>query len=138
MNSVVKNFIELTITDIENKSYTQLFSEWYDNHSCVNKTADYNNLNDLFEVFQSVNIDLYHESETARKSIIAEHMFVYIDNLLRDPYVEEVSLPQIINHLNSKLAINLIDLNNIFKEVAKRISGKHKVLIVPFKIKRNK
>ena len=99
---------------------------------------DYYRLSELFEIFDKIEINLYKESESARKDIVAEHMYDYIDDILsNDSDVSEITLPEVIKHLNSKLGISLIDLNNLFKDVTQRLSARYDIIRLPFKIQRN-
>lgn len=138
MRAVVKEFIEDTIFLVECEDYYELFTLWYLHYVEEGHSKDYENLNELFNVFDSAGIDLFHASERARKDIIAEHMYEYIYDILdNDPTAVEIPLPDVIKHLNSKLHISLIDLNNIFKQVGQHIQGSFNVRIEPFKIVRN-
>ena len=139
MTHHVQEFIESTIDLIEKKEYHEVFTIWYIHYydgSGLGK--DHQNLQELFNVFTAADIDLYKESEEARKDIIAEHMYDYIDDVLaNDPDVREITLPEVLKHLNSKLNINLIDLNKLFKGVILSLSGRYDITILPFKIVRN-
>jgi hypothetical protein len=140
MTHHVQEFIESTIDLIEKQEYHEVFTIWYVQYydgSGLGK--DYQNLQELFSVFNAADIDLYADSEEARKDIIAEHMYDYIDHVLsNDPDVSEITLPEVIKHLNSKLSISLIDLNNLFKEVSSSLSGRYDITRLPFKIQRNR
>ena len=140
MTHHVQEFIESTIDLIDKQEYHEVFTIWYLHYydgSDLGK--DYQNLQELFKVFEAADIDLYADSEEARKDIIAEHMYDYIDHVLaNDPDVSEITLPEVIKHLNSKLSISLIDLNNLFKEVSSSLSGRYDITRLPFKIQRNR
>lgn len=136
----VKDFIESTIDLIEKKEYHEVFTIWYLHYyDGEGLGKDYQNLQELFKVFDTVGVDLYKESESARKDIVAEHMYDYIDHVLaNDTDVSEITLPEVIKHLNSKLSISLIDLNNLFKDVTQRLSAQYDIIRVPFKLQRRK
>ena len=140
MTHHVQEFIESTIDLIDKQEYHEVFTIWYLHYydgSGLGK--DYQNLQELFNVFNAADIDLYADSEEARKDIIAEHMYDYIDHVLaNDPDVSEITLPEVIKHLNSKLSISLIELNNLFKEVSSSLSGRYDITRLPFKIQRNR
>lgn len=138
MKHHVQEFIESTIDLIEKQEYHEVFTIWYLHYYDEKGLGgDYQNLQELFKVFDSVEIDLYKESEEARKDIVAEHMYDYIDDVLaNDPDVNEITLPEVLKHINSKLNISLIDLNNLFKEVGSRLSGNYDINILPFRIVR--
>lgn len=140
MTHHVQEFIESTIDLIEKQEYHQVFTVWYLHYyDGEGLGKDYQNLQELFNVFNAVNIDLYADSEEARKDIIAEHMYDYLDHVLaNEPDVFEITLPEVIKHLNSKLSISLIDLNNLFKEVSSSLSGRYDITRLPFKIQRNR
>ena len=139
MTHHVQDFIESTIDLIEKQEYHQVFTIWYlQYYNGEGLGGDYRNLQELFKIFETSGIDLYTDSEKARKDIIAGYMYDYIDDVLtNDLDVSEITLPEVIKELNSKLHISLIDLNNIFKEVAQHIQGSFNVRIEPFKIVRN-
>ena len=140
MTHHVKDFIEATIDLIEKKEYHEVFTIWYLHYydgSGLGK--DHQNLEELFKVFDAIDIDLYKESEEARKDIIAEHMYDYLDDILtNDPDVSEVGLPQVVQNLNSKLDVRLITLNELFKEVTTKLSATHDIIRLPFKIQRRR
>ena len=140
MTHHVQEFIESTIDLIEKQEYHEAFTIWYLHYyDGEGLGGDYQNLQELFKIFEAADIDLYNDSEAARKDIIAEHMYDYIDDVLaNDPDVSEITLPEVIKHLNSKLSISLIDLNNLFKEVSSSLSGRYDITRLPFKIQRNR
>ena len=140
MTHHVQEFIESTIDLIDKQEYHEVFTIWYLHYyDGEGLGKDYQNLQELFNVFNAANIDLYADSEEARKDIIAEHMYDYIDHVLaNDPDVSEITLPEVIKHLNSKLSISLIDLNNLFKEISSSLSGRYDITRLPFKIQRNR
>lgn len=139
MTHHVQEFIESTIDLIEKQEYHEVFTIWYLHYYDEKGLGrDYQNLQELFKVFDSVEIDLYNESEEARKDIVAEHMYDYLDDVLaNDPDVNEITLPEVLKHINSKLNISLIGLNNLFKEVSSSLSGRYDITILPFKIVRS-
>ena len=139
MRAIVKEFIEATVDLIDSEEYYEMFTLWYFQFVEEGHSKDYVNLDELFKVFDSAGIDLFHASEHARKDVIAEHMYEYIYDILdNDPTIVEIKLPDVIKHLNSKLYISLIDLNKIFKQVAQHIQSSFDVRIAaPFKIVRN-
>ena len=139
MTHHVQEFIESTIDLIEKKEYHEVFTIWYLHYYDGEGTRnDSQNLQELFNVFNAADIDLYVDSEKDRKDIITEHMYDYIDHILsNDPDVSEITLPEVIKHLNSKLGINLIDLNNLFKDVTQRLSARYDIIRLPFKLQRN-
>ena len=138
MTHHVQEFIESTINLIDKQEYHEVFTIWYLHYYDGGGLGkDYQNLQELFKIFEAADIDLYNDSEAARKDIIAEHMYDYIDDVLAtDPDVSEITLPDVIRHLNSKLSISLIDLNNLFKEVSSSLSVKYNIDRLPFKIVR--
>lgn len=140
MTHHVQEFIESTIDLIDKQEYHEVFTIWYLHYYDEKGLGkDYQDLQELFKVFDSVDIDLYTESESARKDIVAEHMYDYIDDILaNDPDVLEITLPEVIKHLNSKLSISLIDLNNLFKDVSYRLSNTYDIIRLPFKIQRRR
>ena len=140
MTHHVQEFIESTIDLIEKQEYHEAFTIWYlYYYDGQNPRGDYPNLQELFKIFDSVNIDLYRESESARKDIISEHMYDYIDDILdNDPDVSEIRLPDVLRQLNSHLELSLIDLNNLFKEVSQKLSNTYDIVILPFKIQRRR
>ena len=136
MTHYVQEFIESTIDLIDKKEYHEVFTIWYLHYS--QSGQDYDRLSELFEIFDKIEINLYKESESARKDIITEHMYDYIDDILsNDSDVSEITLSEVIKHLNSKLGISLIDLNNLFKDVTQRLSARYDIIRLPFKIQRN-
>ena len=139
MTHHVQEFIESTIDLIEKKEYHSVFTTWYFHYYNGEGTrSDSQNLQELFNVFNAADIDLYADSEKARKEIIAEHMYDYIEDVLsNDSNASEITLPEVIKHLNSKLGISLIDLNNLFKDVTQRLSARYDIIRLPFKIQRN-
>jgi hypothetical protein len=140
MTHHVQEFIESTIDLIEKQEYHEVFTIWYLHYyDGEGLGKDYQNLQELFKVFDAVDINLYKESESARKDIIAEHMYEYLDDILaNDPDVSEIDLPEVIKHLNSKLSVSLIDLNNLFKDVSQRLSNTYDIVRLPFKIQRKR
>lgn len=138
MTHHVQEFIESTIDLIDKQEYHEVFTIWYLHYyDGAGLGKDYQNLQELFNVFTAADIDLYADSEEARKDIIAEHMYDYIDHVLaNDPDVSEITLPEVIKHLNSKLSISLIDLNNLFNEVSSSLSGRYDIDRLHFKIVR--
>ena len=140
MTHHVQEFIESTIDLIEKQEYHEVFTIWYLHYyDGEGLGGDYQNLQELFKIFEAADIDLYNDSEAARKDIIAEHMYDYLDDVLaNDPDVSEITLPEVIKHLNSKLSISLIELNNLFKEVSSSLSGRYDITRLPFKIQRNR
>lgn len=139
MTHHVQEFIESTIDLIDKKEYHEVFTIWYLHYYDRGGLGkDYQNLQELFNVFNAADIDLYADSEKARKEIIAEHMYDYIEDVLsNDSNASEITLPEVIKHLNSKLGISLIDLNNLFKDVTQRLSARYDIIRLPFKIQRN-
>ena len=140
MTHHVQEFIESTIDLIDKQEYHEVFTMWYLHYyDAEGLGKDYQNLQELFKVFEAADIDLYADSEEARKDIIAEHMYDYLDHVLaNDLDVSEITLPEVIKHLNSKLSISLIELNNLFKEVSSSLSGRYDITRLPFKIQRNR
>lgn len=140
MTQHVKEFIESTIDLIENEKYHEAFTIWYLHYSnAADGKSDYQHLEELFQIFNSIGIDLYNKSESARKEIIAEYMYDYIDDVLtNDPDVQEITLPDVVKHLNSKLEVRLITLNELFKEVSTKLSPTHDIIRLPFNIRRRK
>ena len=139
MTHHVQEFIESTIDLIEKKEYYEVFTIWYlhyyDSGGLLGK--DYQNLQELFQIFEAADLNLYNDSEAARKDIIAEHMYDYMDDVLtNDPDVSEITLPEVVRDLNSKLGVSLIDLNNLFKDASQRLSSTHNITRLPFKIQR--
>lgn len=139
MTDHVKEFIESTIDLIEKREYHEVFTIWYLHYyDGKGLGSDYQNLQELFHIFDEADINLYRESESARKDIVAEHMYEYIDDILNNnPDVSEITLPEVIKHLNSKLGISLIDLLNLFKDVTQGLSARYDIIELPFKIQRN-
>ena len=109
MTHHVQEFIESTIDLIEKKEYHEVFTIWYLHYYDGEGTrSDSQNLQELFNVFNAADIDLYADSESARKDIVAEHMYDYIDDILdNNPDASEITLPEVVKHLNSKLGISL-------------------------------
>ena len=140
MTHHVQEFIESTIDLIEKKEYHEAFTIWYlYYYDGQNPRGDYPSLQELFKIFDSVDIDLYRESESARKDIIGEHMYEYINDILaNDPDTSEIRLPDVLRQLNSHLELSLIDLNNLFKEVSQKLSNTYDIVILPFKIQRRR
>ena len=138
MTHHVQDFIESTIDLIEKQEYHQVFTIWYiQYYDGEGLGGDYQNLQELFKIFEAADIDLYTESEKARKDIIAGYMYDYIDDVLtNDLDVSEITLPEVIKNLNSKLSVSLIDLNNLFKDVCYKLSSKYDIIIKPFQIER--
>lgn len=138
MRAVVKEFIEATIDLIEAEEYQELFNLWYLHYVEEERIGDRDNLIELFHVLEKANTDIHKDSEHARKQIIAEYMYEYIYDLLdTDPDANTITLPDVVGALRSKLDVSLIDLNNIFKQVAQHIQGSFDIRIEPFKIVRN-
>lgn len=135
MTPHVQDFIESNIDLIQNKNYKEAFTIWYLHYSDTTRDSDY--LQELFSIFQHIDIDMYNESLPDRKELISHYMYDYLDDVLdNDPDVDEISLPTVIKHLNSKLDVRLIDLNELFKDVSNRLQNKHDIVRLPFKIKR--
>ena len=138
MKEIVKAFIEDNINLLENEEYYEVFSLWYYHYSGDTTYHDQENMSELFSIFNKAGIDLEAKSLYDRKQVICEQMYEYIEDVLtNDPTTLIVDLPNVIKHLNSKLNISLIDLNKIFKDVAKHILPSHNVRLEPFKIVRN-
>lgn len=138
MKEIVKSFIEDTMYLLEKEEYYEAFSMWYHHYCGDTQSHDYDYLNELFSIFRTAGIDLEAKSLYDRKQIVGEQMYEYIEDVLtNDSTTLSVDLPNVIRHLNSKLHISLIDLNNIFKDVAKHIMPSHNVRLEPFKIVRN-
>ena len=140
MTHHVQDFIESTIDLIEKQEYHEVFTIWYLHYyDRKGLGTDYQDLKELFNVFNAADIDLYADSEEARKDIIAEHMYDYIEDVLaNDPDVYEISLPEVNRHLNSKLGVSLLDLNELFKQVSHRLSASYDIIRLPFKIQRKR
>lgn len=140
MTHHVKEFIESTIDLLEKKEYHEAFTIWYlQYYDGEGLGGDYQNLQELFKVFETAGIDLYGESEEARKDIIAGLIYDYLDEILTyDPDVYEIHLPQVIKHLNSKLDVRLTTLNELFKDAASKLSTKHDIILQPFRVVRRK
>ena len=138
MREIVKDFIEATITALEAEDYYEMFTVWYNHFVESPKSKDRDNLSELFIVYQNAGLDIYRASEEARKNILVEHMYDYInDALTYDPTITHVDLPDVIKHCASDLEISLIDRNELFKEAAKRAQATHNIRLEPFKIVRN-
>ena len=140
MTHHVKDFIESTIDLIEKKEYHEVFTIWYLHYYDGGGLGkDYQNLQELFKVFDTVGIDLYTESEEARKDIIAEHIYDYMDDILtNDPDAFEITLPEVTKSLNSKLDVRLTTINELFKEASTKLSAKHDIIRLPFRIQRRR
>ena len=140
MTHHVKEFIESTIDLIEKQEYHEAFTIWYlQYYNGDGFGGDSQNLQELFKVFETAGIDLYGESEEARKDIIAGLIYDYLDEILtNDPDVYEIQLPQVIKYLNSRLDVRLITLNELFKSAASKLSTKHDIILQPFKVIRRK
>lgn len=138
MNPIVKEFIEGTIRYIETDEYHEAFTIWYNNYYSYDKKHDYQNLTELFQVFEKADLDLYAKSEAARKDIIYEHMLDYIEDILNNnPSVTDITFPNVIRHLNSDLYLSLIDRKNLFKDICnKLVTQRNDITAEPFRIKR--
>ena len=139
MTPHVQEFIESTIDLIEKQEYHEVFTIWYIYYSYNgNNRIDNENLMELFKIFEKVGIDLYKESEDARKEIIYEHMYEYIEDILdNDPTTNKVTLPMCLNHLESKLGLSPPKMNNILKDVCTKLNQiRNDVYIIPFGIER--
>lgn len=138
MKELVKSFIEDNIYLLEKEEYYEAFSLWYYHYSGESTYHDRENMSELFSIFNKAEIDLEAKSLYDRKQVIGEQMYEYIEDVLNnDPTFVSIDLPTVIKHLNSKLNISLIELNSIFKDVAKHIMPSHNVRLEPFKIVRN-
>lgn len=138
MTHHVQEFIESTIDLIEKQEYHQVFTIWYvQYYDGEGLGRDYQNLQELFKIFEAADIDLYKDSEKARKDIIAGYMYDYIDDVLaNDLAVSDITLPDVIKNLNSKLSVSLVDLNSLFKDVCYKLSSKYDIITKPFRIER--
>lgn len=132
MTHIVKEFIEQSITYIDHEDYFSTFMLWYKEYS--DSKHDRELFEELFFIFDSAGIDLRGDSLSDRKLIIKEQMFSYIDNVLQNTDVEEVTFPLVIKHLKSNLGFSLVTLNEFFKEVGNNIATIHNVRLEPFKI----
>lgn len=138
MRAIVKEFIEATITDLEAQNYYEMFTVWYNHFVESPKNKDRDNLSELFKIYQNAGLDIYRASEAARKNILVEHMYDYIDDALTyNSTITHIDLPDVIKHCDSDLEISLIDRNELFKEAAKRAQATHNIRLEPFKIVRN-
>lgn len=139
MTHHVQEFIESTIDLIEKKEYHEVFTIWYLHYySGDGLRSDSQSLQELFHIFDEADINLYEESESARKEIIAQYMYDYIEDILiNDPHFSEITFPEVTQILNSRLGIRLIDLNNLFKDVTQKLSARYDIIRLPFKIQRN-
>lgn len=137
MNETVKEFIEAAIVEIDNENYEGAFDIWYNHFANIDNNVDYRNLEDLFRTFDSIGIDLYRASEDARKHLIFLYMYKELDDIFTNyPNKKDVSLPQAVKLLNSKLEVRLSEINEIFKGVGRALSKKHNVTITSFHINR--
>lgn len=137
MTDIVKEFIEATIVEIDHENWHDVFETWYE-HFADSKSNDYANLEELFQIFEAADMHVYKESEEARKEIIADKMYEYIDGVLTDdPDVQSISLPDAARHLTSNLHVSLVERNNIFKDIGNKMVLQHPVHLEPFKIVRN-
>ena len=116
MTENVKQFIEENITTIEQQNWRKLFEDWYFVYSMLDRNVDYNQLQELFEVFRKSGINLAKESEQARLSFIQDCIREYIDGM---KFMEEetVSWAGAVNFLHSRLGVNLLDIKQLFRSV---------------------
>lgn len=134
MTHIVQEFIEQSITYIDQEDYFSTFMLWYKEYS--DSKHDKALLEELFFIFDQAGIALREESLSDRALIIKEQMFSYIDNVLQNTVVDEVTLPIVNRHLKSSLGFSLVTLNEFFKEVGNNIATVHNVRLEPFKIVR--
>lgn len=113
MTDNVKQFIEENITTIEQEDWQKLFDDWYIGYSMVNRNVDYNQLQELFDIFRESGINLAEESRLARESLVVKYMHEYIEGR---QFVGEaaVTCAGAINSLHSRLGINLLDAKKLF------------------------
>lgn len=116
MTENVKKFIEENITTIEQQNWRKLFEDWYFVYSMLDRNVDYNQLQELFEVFRKSGINLAKESEQARLSFIQDLIRAYIDEM-RFMEEESVSWAGCVNDLQSRLGVNLLDIKQLFRSV---------------------
>lgn len=134
MTHIVQEFIEQSITYIDQEDYFSTFMLWYKEYS--DSKHDKALLEELFFIFDQSGIALREESLSDRALIIKEQMFSYIDNVLQNTDVDEVTLPTVNRHLKSSLGFSLVTLNEFFKEVGNNLATVHNVRLEPFKIVR--
>ena len=134
MTHIVQEFIEQSITYIDQEDYFSTFMLWYKEYS--DSKHDKALLEELFFIFDQAGIALREESLSDRALIIKEQMFSYIDNVLQNTDVDEVTLPIVNRHLKSSLGFSLVTLNKFFKEVGNNLATVHNVRLEPFKIVR--
>lgn len=132
MNHIIKEFIEESINYIEHQDYYSAFMLYYKEYSDSN--PDRKLFEELFFIFDSAGIDLRGESLSDRTLIIKEQMFSYIDNILNNTIIEEVTFPLVTRHLKSNLGFSLVTLNELFKEVGNNLATVHNIRLEPFKI----
>ena len=116
MTDNVKQFIEENITTIEQQDWQKLFDDWYFRYSMMDVNVDYKQLQELFDIFRESGINLAKESETARQSLIVKYMHEYVEEM---QFMEEetVTWAGAVNHLHSRLGVNLLDTKNLFRSV---------------------
>ena len=134
MTHIVQEFIEQSITYIDQEDYFSTFMLWYKEYS--DSKHDKALLEELFFIFDQAGIALREESLSDRALIIKEQMFSYIDNVLQNTDVDEVTLSIVNRHLKSSLGFSLVTLNKFFKEVGNNLATVHNVRLEPFKIVR--
>lgn len=137
MKAVVKEFIEDTIFLVEDENYYEMFSMWYNHYVDTSSIEDASNLDTLFKTFSAAGIDLYEESEKARKQVLWEHMYDYMQDCLFTTKDEEITLTDAMSILKSRLYVSAIDINKIFKDAAETLASVFDDLTVaPFKLVR--
>lgn len=138
MKEVVKEFIEDTIFLVEDENYYEMFSIWYNHYVDTSSSfEDAVNLDDLFKTFSAAGINLYKESEEARKQVLWEYMYEYMEDRLFTTKDKEITLTDAMSRLKSKLYVSAIDINKIFKDVAETLASAFDDLtVLPFKIVR--
>ena len=116
MTDNVKQFIEENITTIEQGDWEKLFDDWYFSYFMIDVNADYKQLQELFDIFRESGINLAKESESARQSLIVKYMHEYVEEK-QFMQEEEVTWAGAVNHLHSRLGVNLLDTKKLFKAV---------------------
>lgn len=116
MTDNVKQFIEENITTIEQQDWQKLFDTWYFTYSMMDVNVDYKQLQELFDIFRESGINLAKESEVARQSLIVKYMHEYVEEM-QFMQEETVSWAGAVNHLHSRLGVNLLDTKKLFKAV---------------------
>ena len=117
MTPYIQHIIEDEIDIIDQRDWKTFFTTWYYDYATFSGSTDVHHLREFFKICSDAEINAEEESYNIRKQIVFDVTCDIIEKLFNDdPDVQRVTMVRIVNELQSRLYISLIEFVPIYKE----------------------